>query len=220
MKGHDFIPQADDAFLYWSRNFVNGVVANAAAWGVPQPEVTALQSLFADYETKLAAAKAGNRGKADVAEKNAAKESLMHKERMVVKLYIAWNPAVSDAQREAIGVTVHDGVRTTIPAPKTRPEFNFKVADIMRIQIDFRDQGSASRAIPYGYNGAVFCYATADAPVADYKLLVNSALLTHSPWTLNLPPEAQGKTLSGAMMWQNEKGDTGRWSEILSIIIP
>jgi hypothetical protein len=220
MKGHDFIPQADDAFLDWSRNFVNGVVANAAAWGVPQSEMTALQTLLADYEDKLAAAKAGNRGKADVAEKNAAKEALMHKERMVTKLYIAWNPAVSDAQREAVGVTVHDATRTSVPIPKTRPEFSFKVADIMRIQIDFRDQGSASRAIPYGCNGAVFCCALSDAPVTDYAPLTKTALLTHSPWALNLPPEAEGKTLSGAMMWQNEKGDKGQWSEILSVIVP
>ncbi|MDR2447343.1 MAG: hypothetical protein LBD58_08685 [Treponema sp.] len=213
-------PQADEAFLIWSRNFVALVIANAATWNIPQSEAAALQTLLADYDAKLDAAKAGNRGKADVAEKNAAKEALMHKERMVTKLYIAWNLAVSDAQREVIGATVHDGVRTSIPAPKTRPEFSFKVADIMRIQIDFRDQGSASRAIPYGCNGAVFCYTAADAPVSDYKLLVNSALLTHSPWTLNLPPEAEGKTLSGAMMWQNEKGEKGPWSEILSVIIP
>ncbi|MDR0707277.1 MAG: hypothetical protein LBF60_05295 [Treponema sp.] len=81
MKRHGFIPQADDAFLLWSRNFVNSIMDNAA------------------------------------------KEALMRKGRMVTKLYIAWNPAASDAQR------------TSIPAPKTRPKFGFKVADIMRIII-------------------------------------------------------------------------------------
>jgi hypothetical protein len=90
----------------------------------------------------------------------------------------------------------------------------------MRIQIDFRDQGSGSRRRPYGYNGAVFSYTTTDAAVADYELLGKSALLTHSPWTLTLPPGSERKTLSGAMAWQNEKGEKGPWSEIQSIIIP
>ncbi|MDR2783973.1 MAG: hypothetical protein LBB48_09100, partial [Treponema sp.] len=119
----------------------------------------------------------------------------------------------------ALGVPVYDDTRTTIPDPATRPEFSFKVLDLMRVQIDFRDQGSAHRAIPYGYNGAVFCYATGAAAVSDYEALTKSVLLTRSPWTLTLPPEAEGKTLSGAMMWQNGKGRKGPWSEILSVII-
>ncbi|MDR2446939.1 MAG: hypothetical protein LBD58_06565 [Treponema sp.] len=44
MKGHDVIPQADDAFPDWSRAFVMVVVANDAAWNIPQTEATALQT--------------------------------------------------------------------------------------------------------------------------------------------------------------------------------
>jgi hypothetical protein len=97
------------------------VERNAEVLGAPAAEVTALKALFTDYETKLAAAKSGNHGKVDVAEKNAAKDAFMHKERLVTKLYIAWNPKVSDALREEAGVTVHDGVRTSIPRPKRAP---------------------------------------------------------------------------------------------------
>jgi hypothetical protein len=220
MKGHDFIPQGDEEFLAWSRNFIALIVVNMTAWGIPQAVVTLLQSLFDDYEAKLTAAKSGNHGKVDIAAKNAAKKALMHEERSVVKTYIAWNPAVSDAQKQDLGVTVYDGTRTSIPDPKTRPEFSFKVLDLMRVQIDFHDQGRPNRAIPYGYNGAVFCYITADTAITDYAALTQSVLLTRSPWTLTLPPDAEGKVLSGALMWQNEKGKKGPWSEILSVIIP
>jgi hypothetical protein len=196
------------------------VEANAEVLGAPASEVTTLRTQFNDYETKLRVAKSGNRGKADVVKKNEAKKVLMRTERLMNKLYIAWNPNVDDALRKVLGVTVRNVVRTPIPEPKTRPEFSFKVLDIMRIQIGFHEQGSASRAIPYGYNGAVFCYIVADTPVTDYKLLTNSILLTYSPWTLVLPPDAEGKVLSGAMMWQNGKGEKGPWSEIQSIIVP
>ncbi|MDR2417724.1 MAG: hypothetical protein LBD79_01555 [Treponema sp.] len=220
MKGHDYIPQADNAFLDWSRNFIAVVEANITAWGILQPAVTVLKDLFSKYETKLLAAKAGNHGKIDVAEKNAAKQALMHEVRNFTKQHLAWNPAISEAQRELLGITVHDSVRTSIPPPQTRPEFNYKLLDIMRIQIEFKDQGSTSRAIPYGYSGAVFYYAIADEPITDYKLLVKTALMTRSPWTLELSPESQGKVLSGAVIWQNKKGEMGPWSEIQSIIVP
>jgi hypothetical protein len=94
------------------------------------------------------------------------------------------------------------------------------VLDIMRIEIEFHDQGSESRAVPYGYNGAVFCYGTGDKAIEDYAALTKSVLLTHSSGTLTLPPETKGKTLSGALMWQNGKGEKGPWSEIRSMIIP
>ncbi|MDR2792066.1 MAG: hypothetical protein LBB61_00165 [Treponema sp.] len=220
MKGHDYMPQGDEEFLAWSRNFIALIVINAAAWGIPHAVVTLLQSLFDDYEAKPTIAASGNHGKADVAAKNAAKKALMHEGRSVVKTCIARNPAVSAAQKEALGVTVYGGTRTPIPAPKSRPEFSFKVLGLMRIQIDFRDQGSGHRAIPYGYNGAVFCYAATDAAVGDYECLTKSVLLTRSPWTLTLPPGAEGKVLSGALMRRNGKGRKGPWSEILPVIIP
>jgi hypothetical protein len=53
VKGHDFIPQGDEAFLDWSGDFVTLVAANAAAWEVPQATAAALQTQFAGCEAKL-----------------------------------------------------------------------------------------------------------------------------------------------------------------------
>jgi hypothetical protein len=220
MKGKDFVPQRDDTFLDWIRNFIAVIVANAVAWLVPAELVSALQAQLTDFESKLAIAKSSNRGKVDVANKNAAKEILKHTARDVTKRFLAWSPAVSDAERELLGITVHDTVRTSIHAPKTRPEFSYKILDLLRLLIDFYDQGSNSRAIPYGYNGAVFFYTIADILVTDYALFDKTLLLTRSPFTLELPPETRGKVLSGAMQWQNAKGEKGPWSEIQSVVIP
>jgi hypothetical protein len=220
MKGRDYIPRGDDAFLDWARNFIAVLAEYLALWGVLQSVLDALKALFADYEVKLEKSKSANRGKVDVAEKNAAKKALMSSARNTYKLYIAWNPAVTDAQKEEAGVPIHDQTRTTIPVPKTRPEFNLKVVDLMQIQIDFHDQGSSSQAIPYGDSGALLFYTVADAPVLDYEKLSKTALLTHSRFILTLPPDSQGKILSAALVWQNKKGEKGNWSEIQSIVIP
>jgi hypothetical protein len=75
---------------------------------------------------------------ADGAAKNAAKESLMHGERSVTKAYITRNSAVSNAQKEALGVPAYDETRAPIPAPTTRPGFGFKAVGLMPIRIDLR----------------------------------------------------------------------------------
>jgi hypothetical protein len=45
MKKHDFIPQGDEDFPAWSRNFIALIALNAGAWGIPQAAATFLQSL-------------------------------------------------------------------------------------------------------------------------------------------------------------------------------
>ncbi|MDR2447764.1 MAG: hypothetical protein LBD58_10860 [Treponema sp.] len=49
---------------------------------------------------------------------------------------------------------------------------------------------------------------------------MKSAPPTNWPRTLELPPEAEGTALSGAMAWRNEKGREGPWSEIQPAVIP
>jgi hypothetical protein len=43
--------------------------------------------------------------------------------------------------------------------------------------------------------------------------------MTHSPFTLRLLPEAEGRYLSSAARWQNEKGELGPWSDIEHSVI-
>jgi hypothetical protein len=43
--------------------------------------------------------------------------------------------------------------------------------------------------------------------------------MTRSPWVVTLPPEAEGKFLSCATRWQNEKAKLGPWTEILHTVI-
>jgi hypothetical protein len=66
-----------------------------------------------------------------------------------------------------MGIPEKDTTCTPIATPKTRPEFSIAVKDIRRLSIHFRDQGSASKARPYGMNGAVISWAVLDAPPPD-----------------------------------------------------
>jgi hypothetical protein len=84
----------------------------------------------------------------------------------------------------------------------------------------FENRDTGSSIIPYYLTGAVLYYAVGDAPVTDPNLLPLSRLATRSPFELVLEQSQRGKTLTMAARWQNERGELGPWSELVTSIVP
>jgi hypothetical protein len=221
----DYIPQGDAEYDIFFKNICQYV--NQKCTGTP-PEWTHIP---AEARTELNAAYAAwytaysltlkPHTPEDTAEKNRIKRSSKKMLRGFVKAYLRYFPAVTNADRDNMGVPNDDPVRTPIGVPKTRPEFNIVVKDIRTLSIPFHDQDTESRAIPYGLDGAVVRWVVQDKPATSFKeLMANSALATRSPHTLVFTDEERGKTVSIALTWQNEKGDEGKPSEIQSAIVP
>jgi hypothetical protein len=131
------------------------------------------------------------------------------------------NPAIPDVDRVSAGLHAKDKVRTTIGVPATRCLITgLKPLGGFRVELYFQDEAApGSRAIPYGCNGALLNYAWGDAKITGYDLLIHDRLMTDNPFILQLPPDAEGKFLSAACRWQNNKGELGPWSEILYIAV-
>jgi hypothetical protein len=152
-------------------------------------------------------------------EKNRVRKSSKKTLRTFINRFLRFDP-VTAADRARMGIREHDDTKTPIGIPQTRPEFSVAVKDIRRLALPFRDQGSATKARPYGMSGAVVRWGVLDAPPPEPEALPNSKLATRTPYILNFTEEERGKTVYIAMCWQNEKGDTGRFSEIQSAVIP
>jgi hypothetical protein len=215
----DYIPRKDAELVPWSANFATQVADNAIAWNIPVEEVTDLQNATTSFARLQAQADSPAKTAIIVAEKNVARTELKAKIRALVNFRLK-NPIITDAQRIAMGLHVHDTTPTTVPVPKSRPELDIDVVDVRRLKILFHDMGSSSKAKPYGVNGAVIAYAMLDAPPADPSALTRTALATRTPHTLEFTEEERGKTVYVAICWQNEKGEKGPWSEIESAIVP
>jgi hypothetical protein len=215
----DYIPQKDAELVAWSANFTAGVAANATAWSIPSNEVVELQTANNEFATLHTKADSPAKTIVIVAEKNAARKKL---EGIIRKLagFRLKNPVISNAQRIALGLHVRDTTPTTIDVPKNRPELGIEVLDVRRLKVVFHDMGSASKAKPYGINGAVIIWGVLDAPPVDVTVLTRSVLATRTPHTLEFTEEERAKTVYVAICWQNEKGQRGPWSEIESAIIP
>jgi hypothetical protein len=215
----DYIPKKDAELVAWSTNFAMQIAENISAWEISEQEASDLQDATTAFATLHAQADSPAKTTVIVAEKNAARTTLIGRIRGLVNFRLK-NPVITDAQRIAMGLHVHDTTPTTIPAPTTRPELSIEVLDVRRLKVVFHDMGSTSKAKPYGVNGAVIVYATLDTPPVSPTALTHSVLATHTPFTLEFTEEERGKTVYLAICWQNEKGEKGPWSEIESAIVP
>jgi hypothetical protein len=118
----DFIPHADGVFLDWSKTLVTYAAAHLTAFEVDTAALTPIQTLLTAYETAYDKAKNPNRGKVDVLEKNETRDALKAALRTFIKAYLTYNPDVTDADKESMGLPLHDGIRTPIPAPRRQTE--------------------------------------------------------------------------------------------------
>jgi hypothetical protein len=219
----DIIPKKDGEFDDFFRNIVNTVDqktgGNKPEWNHIPPDAreelhNAWDAWTAAYEkTKVP------HTPTDTAEKNRIRDISKKTLRTFINRFLRY-PPVTAQERADMGIPEHDTIRTTIGIPQTRPEFSIVVKDIRRLAIPFKDQGSASKARPYGLSGAVVRWAVLDKPPADPRALTNSHLATRTPYIVNFTEEERGRTVYIALQWQNEKGDVGGFSEIQSAVIP
>jgi hypothetical protein len=215
----DYIPAKDSELVSWGANFISKVTASEMRWDIPPHETMDLQVSYDTFVALQKKADSPDKTTVIVAEKNAARKQFEEKVRALAGFRLK-NPIITDAERIDLGLHVRDTTPTTIDVPKTRPELDIDVLDFRRLQTSFHDQGSKSKAKPYGVNGAVIIYAVLDTPPADHNALTRSVLATRTPHVLEFTEEERGKTVYVAVCWQNEKGQKGPWSEIESAIVP
>jgi hypothetical protein len=186
---------------------------------IPTAEVAELKALLNTFETNFEDSRGPERTPVIVAAKKSSRKKFETKIRGIVGFYLQ-NPIVTPEMRIQFGLNPKDEIRTTIPVPKTRPEFSLKVRDIRIIEVHFQDQGSDTKARPYGLNGAVISFDVLDEPPSEPGRLTRTELATATPHILKFTEEERGKTMYAALQWQNLKGDRGPWSEIQSTVIP
>jgi hypothetical protein len=113
----DYIPKKDSELVAWSANFTEQIVANAPAWGISYDEVNLLQTANSEFAALHAQADSPNKTSVIVAEKNAARKRLKAKIRELVGFQLK-TPIITDAQRIAMGLHIHDTTPTNIPVPR------------------------------------------------------------------------------------------------------
>jgi hypothetical protein len=217
---NDYIPQSDGAFLEWVKILVTYASPKLAVFNIPAEALTPIQTQLTAYETAFNTAQNPNRGKVDILNKNEARDALKSSIRAFVKAYLAYNPAVSDADKENMGLPLHDSTRTPAPVPTTIPELELDSSTIRQISVHFRDAGSDKRGKPVGIHGVELRWALLDNPPSSVEDLTKSAFDTASPYTFKFDESDRGKSLYICPCWENNKGEKGPFGEIVKAIVP
>jgi hypothetical protein len=224
MARTDYIPPRDADFDGWFLNLKNYVNTKTSgtppAWThIPAEKVTTLTARYDAWHSAYEATIAPHTSVQTEAKNDARKEAEAFV-RPFVAQYLKFDP-VTNEDRTAMNLHNRDTLPSTIGVPATRPVItDLKPLGGFQVSIAFRDEPTPdSRAIPYGMNGCLLNYAVGAAKTEDYAALATTKLMTKSPWTLGLTPEAEGRFLSCATRWQNEKGELGPWSEVQHVVI-
>jgi hypothetical protein len=213
------IPEKESELVVWGENFINQIVLYAGPWEIPPHEVDELKNAYTQFANLHSVTDSPARTTIIVAQKNEAKEIFLSLTRLMIDFRLQ-NPIITNDQRIALGIHVKDKIYTPILTPSKAPKISVSVEDKRQVKISIQDVDKSGKSKSYGIIGGVITYAILASPPSDQEQLTHSVLATRSTHVLTFKEEDRGKTVYIAARWENEKGETGPWSDIISTIIP
>jgi len=220
----DWIPHPDadfDGFFFNLKEYVNEKTSGTSPeWThIPQAKVQELNARYDAWHTAYIKM-LGPRSPVDTMFKNDERKASEEFLRPFNAQYLQFDP-VTNEDRRVMGVHNKDKNPSSLPKPSTRVIIDrVEAIGSTRVRIWFRDETEEkSQAIPYGDNGALLNSATLPEAVKDPEALPDTQLMTRSPWTKQLPPDAVGKWFSCSARWQSDKSELGPLGAVHSVMV-
>jgi hypothetical protein len=217
----NFIPGGDAPFNVWQGVLVVGLTARATKLGIPAEEMARVLASQDRWNKGFeAASNPATRTKGAIREKQEAREDFEAELRKVIKAYITYNPAVTDQERDDMGLPVHDSKPSPAPAIGSRPELEVHFPQIQQHSLTVRDSELDGRAMPAHAVGFEVWRKVGDpapAQESDWLLVVQAP---HSPCLLTYGEQESGVRIYYRVRWVNTRGVPGPWSETVSAVVP
>jgi hypothetical protein len=219
----DYIPEDEDEFNnYITTKFLPYATANATPLGLSTAQITALTAAkvawgyayTAHLNAQIAAVGA-------TTDKNTKLDDLKELIRQAAATVQA-NPAVTDAQKELLGVTVRKTTRTPADVPTTIPiiqRIDTSTRAILRL--NFVDSATPdSKAKPAGVRACELRQQVGGTAPTDPQNMAFLAMESRSPYRADFDADDIGKTAYFAARWVNTRNQPGPWSQIYMAVIP
>lgn len=127
---------------------------------------------------------------------------------------------LTQTDRDTLRLTVQSTSGTSTPTPTSRPVGQVDTSQRLQHTISFVDADTpTSRAKPEGVRGCQIWYKIG-SPAADQRELTFAATDTRSPYVLTFEGADAGKMVYYWLRWENTRGETGPWSDVVSATIP
>jgi hypothetical protein len=226
MSNKDWMPKSHEgiydlatvvtAYLTTAKLAAIGIAGEALTWYNNQFLVlyNAFEAAFNDWKNPA------ERTRNKTAALELAEKQFVVAYRALYTGYIKNNPLVTNVDLVDMGFPERSSGHTPSKPPTDFVEASVMLTGPAIITIAYRIKGEAGRAKPKNCHGMELRWVISDTPPTDWTQLINSVFDTSSPLQLTFTGEQRGKTLFYAMRWENNIGQKGPWSEILSVIIP
>ena len=216
---HDYIPKNDDELLVFAENLYTYALANYTRWQVPSPQ-SFLEAPVAAYKTALTVYQNPNHGKIDTLNKNETKKTLDSALRTYIQGFIARNPAVTDEDRERMGLPLRDTTPSPHPEPDVKPVAEAVPSGKGRHTVTALNPQTGNKQKPPLVKGVAFAHRVrgpeeAPARAEDMPSVYQTGAVKDFQWGA----EVYGKTVDYACAYENEGGKRGPWSDVASLIV-
>ena len=217
----NFIPAPDPDFDDWQDPLLKYIAKNPAVLGVSAETLAALIAAQTIWTTAYGTHQATQaQALTDRQAKDDARAAFIALIRSVVG-QIQKNPAVTDAQRAAMKITVPGATHTPAGPPTSFPVGKIDTSARLRHTVEFRDEATpASRAKPAGVAACeVWLFIGATAPAGPEAMHLQ-AVDRSTPYIMEFDSADAGKTAWWALRWVNTANEYGPWSPTISATIP
>lgn len=217
-----YLPGAEGDLDGWVANFHSYALANLANLGINPLEplwtnfLAARTAWLSAYPAHLTAQNAAQSARQA---KDTAKGTLLETIRALVSV-LQSSPDVSDAEREALGITVRDTILTPSAIPTSRPLLKVDTSQRLRHTVAFTDETTpTSIRKPDGVRGCELFVKIGGDPPVDLSECQYVATDTRTPYSFDYDGDAANLVAHWIGRWVNTRGETGPISETVSATV-
>jgi hypothetical protein len=221
--GVNYVPRKTSLYWGFSNHFVEVISKRASEWGIT---IEAKTQLVDDHKLWVEAQ--------NDAENPNTRTSISiekaHRLRVVDTKNIRWivntfiNPnvlgTITQEDRLDLGLSPKDGTITHHPAPTSRPITEVKPSGMYELMVTANNSATGKKTKPADAHGVRYAWQLGGEPPANPEELPKSLFSKKTSKKFAWEPNNQGTAIHYATAYENDKGDVGKWSAIISTIIP
>ncbi len=206
------IPRRDCRVLLWVRLFTKNIGLDPVAYGFTSSDAVLLQNLCDELSEKYIIARSPDtRTSPSIAVKNECMKRTLDVCRSYVRRVNA-NPAITDVQKESLGIVISHRRSSPIPVPGSSPKVFVSHHGVGAHEIVFLDRDSSSMCKPYGVTHCVLMRAVGDQPINDLREAHYLGCYSHGPIRVRYDRTENGKVATYFAAWVTGTGQQSKWT--------
>ena len=189
------MPYRQEDLRAWGDRFSLTLELDPGGYGTTAEQASIVRLAYDDFAVALArATNKTTNSEVNTRLKNDARKAMVEKARELVRIIQAW-PGITDAKRDALGITVPDPEPTPLPAPSAPP--TVEVVAVLGHTVKVRLKGGSGRGKPMGVIGAtLMTYVGPEVPT-DLEAWCFKQMVSKTTEDIKFPPTVP----AGSKVW-------------------